>query len=118
MAARKLSDEVSVTRNSAGSEERPCRIGGASLDGFPDAFVELDRGDRITSWNSQAEAVFGWPRGEAIGHTLSQLVVSPSHREDYDRALRYFFGSEANTPPRRMEITGFSRDAREIPLEL
>jgi PAS domain S-box-containing protein len=93
-------------------------IDAASLDGFPDAFAEVDRDGRITLWNSQAEAAFGWRRGEAIGRTLSELAVSPSHREDYDKALRYFFGSEANSLPRRMEITGVSREGREMPLEL
>ena len=40
-----------------------------------DAFVQMDESGAITDWNTQAEKIFGWPRDEAIGKKLGDLIV-------------------------------------------
>jgi len=35
-----------------------------------EAFVGMDAAGRIIDWNSQAEALFGWSRSEAIGRSV------------------------------------------------
>jgi two-component system sensor histidine kinase/response regulator len=101
------------------TEEQRLAIDGASFSDFSDAFVELDGNGRITAWNLQAETTFGWPKTEAVGQTFSQLVVSASHRDAHDRALRDFFDPETKAPRNwRMEIVGLDREAREISVEL
>ncbi len=35
--------------------------------GWPDAFVEIDRGGTVVEWNGGAEAAFGWRREEVLG---------------------------------------------------
>jgi PAS domain S-box-containing protein len=46
------------------------------LEVSPVAVVTVDRDDRVTSWNPAAEELFGYPREEAIGNTLTDLVAT------------------------------------------
>ena len=46
------------------------------IDTALDAFVQIDHDGRIRNWNSQAEAIFGWPRDEALGKNLIELIVA------------------------------------------
>ena len=47
------------------SEERLRR----TLETANDAYIEIDDTGIVTEWNSQAEALFGWQRDEALGRT-------------------------------------------------
>src|SRR5712671_6935511 len=47
-----------------------------------DGVIELDSKGLITAWNSRAEKLFGWLRGEAIGQHI-ELIVPPRHRESF-----------------------------------
>jgi two-component system sensor histidine kinase/response regulator len=119
MPTNVLPDGKSVPLSEPGSDDRPCSINGPSFEAFPDAFIEVDSEGRITSWNPQAATTFCWRPEEAVGQKLCELVVSSSHRETYDRALRDFFAPEATaTRIWRMEIVCLDREAHEIPIEL
>ena len=54
----------------AGSEQRYRRIIESSFD----AFLGFDQEGRITDWNAQAEAMFGWTRAEAIGMPVASAI--------------------------------------------
>jgi PAS domain S-box-containing protein len=41
----------------------------------PVAIVTLDLEDRVTSWNPTAEQLFGYPRAEAVGRALDDLLL-------------------------------------------
>jgi diguanylate cyclase (GGDEF)-like protein/PAS domain S-box-containing protein len=43
----------------------------------PLAVVEWDREHRVTAWNPAAEAIFGFPEGEAIGKRAQEFIVPP-----------------------------------------
>jgi PAS domain S-box-containing protein len=45
------------------------------------AIVGLDTTGVIFEWNREAEALYGVPRGEAIGHSYAEEFVSDVHRE-------------------------------------
>src|SRR6266511_420425 len=68
------------TRELRQSEERTRLV----LDTAPDAFITLDRGGHITSWNAAAERLFGWTAEEAIGKTMRELIVPPEFWERHD----------------------------------
>src|SRR3546814_20206535 len=55
------------------------------IDSALDAFVSVDRSDRVLDWNSSAEKIFGWSRDEAIGRSLGDLLLPErlraAHRE-------------------------------------
>ena len=47
------------------------------IDTALDAVVTMDACGTITSWNKQAEIIFGWSSGEAIGQRMSELIIPP-----------------------------------------
>ncbi len=84
-----------------------------------DAFIEMDSDGLITGWNAQAETTFGWSRSEAIGKTLSQMIIPPRYREAHKQGLRRFLATGAGpVMNKRIEIVGLRRDGTEFPIEL
>jgi diguanylate cyclase (GGDEF)-like protein/PAS domain S-box-containing protein len=51
-----------------------------TLETANDAYIELDATGHIMSWNSQAEAVFGWSRAEVLGRDGETLIVPEALR--------------------------------------
>lgn len=63
------------------AEEHAARLA-AIVAQSPDAIVSYDLDHRIRSWNSGAEALFGYSAEEAIGKTPSETIVPPEQREE------------------------------------
>jgi PAS domain S-box-containing protein len=84
-----------------------------------DAFVGIDATGALTDWNAQAEAMFGWSCSEAIGRTVSSLIIPERYRKAHEQGLRrYFATGEGPVLNKRVEITGLHKDGREFPVEL
>ncbi|HZR00520.1 MAG TPA: response regulator [Chloroflexota bacterium] len=97
------------------SEERARLI----VEGALDAVISMDADGRIIGWNRQAEAIFGWPRSEALGRRVSETIIPPRDRAAHESGVRRFLTTgERSILNRRVEVTGLHRDGREIPLEL
>jgi len=99
----------------AESEERMRLVVETALD----AVISMDSDGKITGWNPQAEAVFGWPRSEALGRDLSETIIPhrlrEAHRNGLQRWLRTGEGAVLN---RRVELSALRRDGSEFSLEL
>ena len=84
-----------------------------------DAFIEMDSEGLITDWNAQAETTFGWSCSEAIGQTLSQMIIPDRYREAHTKGLRLFLATgEGPVLNKRIEIVALHRDGTEFPIEL
>jgi PAS domain S-box-containing protein len=84
-----------------------------------DAFVATDMRGIITEWNTQAEAIFGWSRDEALGRSMADSIIPPRHRSAHRRGLRHFMRKgKSGIHSRRMEIEALHRDGHEFPVEL
>jgi PAS domain S-box-containing protein len=84
-----------------------------------EAFVGMDADGNITGWNARAEAIFGWPRDEAIGKELADLIVPPQHRGAHRTGLSTFLATGVGPVlNKRIEITAWHRVGREFPVEL
>jgi diguanylate cyclase (GGDEF)-like protein/PAS domain S-box-containing protein len=84
-----------------------------------DAFVGLERDGVITEWNPAAEAMFGVPEREAVGHDIVELIVPQADRRFFRRAFgRVVAGDAARFLQRPFEMTGQSRDGRLFPVEV
>jgi PAS domain S-box-containing protein len=44
------------------------------VDASRDAYLAVDARDRISGWSAPAEAMFGWPAGDALGRSLTEAI--------------------------------------------
>jgi PAS domain S-box-containing protein len=110
-ALRELELEREALRN---SEARTRSIIDAALD----AVICVDAGNIILDWNPQAERIFGWSRGQAVGRTLDSVVVPPRFRER-DRRIpeSHMSEGEGYITNGRIERVALLRDGHEFPVE-
>ena len=89
------------------------------IDTALDAFVQVDEKGVIRDWNAQAENIFGWPRDEALGSNVFDLMGQPDGQGPLKKALQAFLlsGEEVVRQPRR-ELQIRRRDGKEITVEL
>ncbi|TMB66032.1 MAG: PAS domain S-box protein [Chloroflexi bacterium] len=84
-----------------------------------DAFVAIDQSGRITDWNPQAEATFGWTRKEALGRKLAQKIIPARFRRGHKLGLQRFMrtgvGPLLNN---RIEVAAVDKEGREFPVEV
>ncbi|MFL6246490.1 MAG: PAS domain S-box protein [Thermoanaerobaculia bacterium] len=89
------------------------------LEGALDAVVTIRGDGRIVRWNRSAEEIFGWPRPEALGELMHELIVPERFRDQHRRGVEQFLAN-ANVPllGRRFEWTALRRDGTEFPVEV
>ena len=89
------------------------------VDTALDAFIQMDESGTIVNWNRQAETIFGWPHGEAIGKTLGDLIVPERHRARHREGLvRFLRSGDSSLLGKRIEIDAQHRNGCEIKVEL
>jgi PAS domain S-box-containing protein len=89
------------------------------IDSTLDAVITIDAQGMITSWNKQAEIVFGWSSREAIGQHMADMIIPVQERMAHERGLRHFLASgEGPILRRRIEVTAVRRSGVEFPVEL
>jgi PAS domain S-box-containing protein len=67
----------------------------AIIEGTLDAFVQTDERCVILNWSSQAEALMGWTRREAVGRSVDELVFPESQRALHRQWVDRFLGAAA-----------------------
>ncbi len=55
-----------------------------------DAIVMIDENGRINYWNSAAEAMFGYTKGEAMGKDVHTLLLPEGYSESYRNGMKTF----------------------------
>jgi PAS domain S-box-containing protein len=91
----------------------------AILEGALDAIVLIDASGRILEVNPAAERTFGYPRAEALGRELADLVIEPGLREAHRRGLRrYLATGQSKIVGRRVEMRAMRADGALIDTEL
>jgi PAS domain S-box-containing protein len=102
-------------RNRATAAEAKLR---SIVDTALDGIVTIDTAGRVSAWNPQAEAIFGWPEREAIGMPAANLVspaTRPSFMRRVDTVLRTGKHEDADN---RVEIEAVRRDGSVFPAEV
>ena len=90
-----------------------------TFDFVPDGLLIVNKSGRILRANPQAEALFGYGRGELIGQPLEMLL--PEDKQIKHASLRTEFFANPNPQPmdvRGGEIFGRTRDGRIFPAEV
>jgi len=117
--ARRLREEWTQARLDAAratAAETQTRL---IVDSALDAVVVMDGTGRITDWNTQAVGIFGWPRQEAIGRSLSETIIPPRYRSAHEERLRRHLDAyEGSVLSARIELSALRRDGTEFPIEL
>lgn len=97
-----------------------------TVEGAMDAIISFDASDRITSWNSQAEEMFGWKKNEALGQSLAGYILTDEIKERYYRRLQriqdakedWFARSRREFNLRRRDGSSFPSEMSLIPYQL
>lgn len=83
----------------------------ATLSSIGDAVIAIDAENRVTWMNSVAERLTGWPKNEALGHPIDDVIqASPLDGEEARRVSRL-------GEPGRGEAMLRSRDGAERPVD-
>lgn len=89
------------------------------LDTALDAVIMMDESGIVLGWNRHAETTFGFSSAEAVGNSLSSLIIPPQYRVAHDKGLRRFLATGlTDVLNRRIEITALRRNGEEFPVEL
>ena len=84
-----------------------------------EAIIVLDGKGLITKWGQQAANFFGWSASDAIGRSLSRLVLAAEHRQAFDDGLtRYLSTGDGAVVNGRTESTAAHLDGHKIPIAL
>ena len=81
--------------------------------------ITMDLDGRVTSWNPQAEVIFGWPSAEVMGKELADFIIPPALRDQHRKGLDVY--RDTGKGPfidRRVETTAVTADGREFPVEV
>jgi len=83
------------------------------------AIVSTNEPGLIMRWNSHAEQLFGWSAEEAIGRSMSELIVPPEQRAMHDEAMDRFLETGKHIVlGQRIEVSALRRNGEEFPIEL
>jgi PAS domain S-box-containing protein len=89
------------------------------LEAAPDAVVTIDSDGIITSWNAEAEHLFGWNKEETLGKTLPETIIPDRHHHGHTHGMKHYLstgeGSALNKP---IEVHGRTKAGTEVPIEL
>jgi PAS domain S-box-containing protein len=119
IGASKIARDITEKKNAEQALLESEQIARAIIDTALDAFVQIDESGHVIGWNSQAEAMFGWPQVDAIGRSLGELIVPKRHRALLKEGLERFLRSgERVIPGRPIEIEAVRRDGNEIKVEM
>ena len=84
----------------------------------PSAALVMDGAGMVVEWTRDAEAIFGWPRAEAIGKRLSALIIPERLRAAHETGLKYFLaGGPGTLIDRTLQIDAIDRAGHEFKVE-
>ncbi|MFC3457405.1 PAS domain S-box protein [Massilia haematophila] len=111
---RTLALEAAVATSRAG--KRRTR---AIIDTALDAFVGVDAAGNIIDWNPRAEEIFGWTRDEALGRSVSSLMIPQRYRDAHDRGIeRFSIAGSTGVVGKRLQLVARRRNGKEFPVEM
>ncbi|WP_158290231.1 PAS domain S-box protein [Ramlibacter sp. WS9] len=84
-----------------------------------DAVITIDDKSAVVDWNATAERMFGWSRQEALGHTLTEMIIPPAFRQHHEEGIARFLRDGTGTIfNRRVETLALRRNGEEFNVEL
>ena len=85
----------------------------------PDAFIAMDAAGVVQGWNPAAVRLFGWAEAEALGKTVSELIVPEELAHAHDAGLmRYLRTGTSEVLGAPLELPARHRDGGALEIEL
>ncbi|NKN33577.1 PAS domain S-box protein [Marichromatium bheemlicum] len=110
-----LQDSRELARATTQGEAKNAATLAASLD----AIVTVDADGRIIEFNGHAEHIFGYAAREAIGASMSELLIPPAYRAAHEQGMeRYLASGVGRVINRRIELSALHKDGHTFPIEL
>jgi PAS domain S-box-containing protein len=88
------------------------------LESTPDAIIMANETGRIVLANSQAEALFGYDRGELLGQLVELLLPNRYHGSHVAHRSGYFAQPRTRSMGAGLELYGLRKDGSEFPVEI
>jgi PAS domain S-box-containing protein len=84
-----------------------------------DCIISMDAKGRIVEWNPAAEHTFGYPREEALGRSLAEVIIPERLRQGHKAGLALYLATgEERIIGKRIELTGLRQNGEEFPVEV
>lgn len=88
------------------------------LEAAPDAIVIVGESGRVVLVNSQAELLFGYPRGEILGQPVAILIPSSFRTGHTAHRAKYFAEPRVRRMGEGLTLYGRRKDGSEFPVEI
>lgn len=73
----------------------------------------------VVGWNDVAVRTFGWPREDAIGRRMSELIIPHRYRAAHEAGLAHYLATgEGPILDTHFETEALHHDGHEVPVEL
>ena len=94
-------------------------INAAIIAAAMDCVIAIDDEGRVLEFSPAAERTFGYSRAEALGSTISELIIPPALRQRHAEGFaRYLSSGQSRILGQRIEIEALRADGEIFPVEL
>ncbi len=91
----------------------------AAINNARDAIIAIDDQGIVIDYNPAAAHLFGYPRDQAIGRPIADLIIPPELRHNHALGLSRAVARErGHTLHRRLETQGLRADGSRVPVEV
>ncbi len=88
------------------------------IDCTYDAYVSMDEQGVITGWNRSAEALFGWPRQQALGQPVDIIIPDQLRQAHHQGMQQYGQNSIGPWLYKPVQSRALHRDGSEMDVEM
>ena len=89
------------------------------LDSAMDAMITIDLEGRVVEFNDAAVGMFGYCREDALGKSVSELVIPPELRKAHAEGLHHYRTTgNARVLGQRLQLPAQRADGTEFPIEM
>ncbi len=88
------------------------------VDNAFDAIITTNADGAITTWNPQAEVIFGLTREQAVGQKVVDKIIPVKYHDVYEKAIKHLLASD-ETPAmnKQLQTTAVHSNGHEFPVE-
>ena len=77
--------------------------------------IAIDKEGIVTTWNPEAEALFGWPAEEAVGQPLTALIIpEPLHAAHCEGLRRWNESGQSTVACQRLRTVARHKDGHHL----